>query len=66
MDKWIIIHFCKDNSVEAVLNIWFKNYICAWQILLKYTSKFIETMIKPSKKKFIFLPPRILRKAYGW
>lgn len=64
--KWIIVHFCEDNSVEAVPDIWFINNICAWPIELKYTNKYIETRIKPNKKEFIFLSARTLGKVYGW
>lgn len=30
MHNWIVVNFLKDNSVEAVPNIWFKNHTCTW------------------------------------
>lgn len=54
MLKWIVVNFIKDNSVEAVPNIWLKQNVCAWPKDLKSVKKYIETCVKPNKHDFIF------------
>lgn len=66
MNTWIVVYFYKDNSVEAVPNIWFKKNICAWPKDTKLINKSIETRVKPNKKDFTFFSARKLgNKDYG-
>lgn len=64
-----IVHFIKENCVEAVPDCWFntKENLCAWPVQTTHVKKMIESYQKPNKKNFVFYLARKLgNKTYGY
>lgn len=65
-EKWYVVAFIDDSSVEAVPDIWMKKKSCAWPKLKNNVKKFIEKRIKPNTEEFFFYKARILgNKSYS-
>uniref|UniRef100_A0A2S2QXX8 DUF4806 domain-containing protein n=1 Tax=Sipha flava TaxID=143950 RepID=A0A2S2QXX8_9HEMI len=60
MARWEVVLFYKDNSIEAVPDIWFKKGFCAWPKSSKNVKQLIKNRYKPNKSDFIYYPARTL------
>lgn len=60
---WTVVHFVKENSVEAVPSHWVKKTTCAWP--KKDIKKHIHRRIIVNKSDFNYFPSRILKKCIG-
>lgn len=64
-DKWMIVIFNEDHSVEVVPDSWLNNSLCAWP-KSKVTKKIIEKRLKPNNIDFNFFKARQLgKKTFG-
>jgi len=63
MSNYSVVHFIKDNSVEAVPSIWVKDkYNCAWPNNKLLTSKYITNRRIPNEVEFKYFKIRVLCK----
>lgn len=62
MSNYSVVHFLKENSVEAVPSIWIKNNYCAWPNNKLLTSKYITNRRLPNEVEFKYFKVRVLCK----
>lgn len=62
---WYVIHFPKDNSVEAVPSTWYKNGNCAWPNKPINAVRAIQKRIQPNTLDFQWFKARKLGSFYG-
>lgn len=68
MNKWIVVNYLNNNSIESISDIWLKQNICAWSINKKMFKDLQkqQTRLKLNKKEFMFLSARKLgNQVYG-
>lgn len=63
MSNYSVVHFIKDNSVEAVPSIWVKGNLGAWPNNKSLTSKYITTRRLPNEIEFKYYKIRLLCKS---
>jgi len=63
MSNYSVVHFTKDNSVEAVPSIWVKGNFCAWPNNKSLTSKYITNRRLPNEIEFKYYKIRVLCKS---
>jgi len=64
---WIVVHFIKENSIEAVPYTWYnsKEQKCAWPLSKNSVKRMIEKRIYPNKLEFKWFSARILGHPYS-
>jgi len=66
MSRWEIVLFYKDNSIEAVPDIWVKKGHCAWPKSSKNVKNVIKNRKITNKTDLLFYPARTLgTKSFG-
>lgn len=62
MSNYSVVHFIKDDSVEAVPSVWVKDNYCAWPNNKLLIPKYIKNRHTPNEVEFKYIKIRVLCK----